>query len=77
MRQGHILRWFGSALAWGAGAVLLSASQCTTPIPPPVPGQPLTWAQQHQIDLQEAQDEHLNRRQNDGCAPNCRRHHMH
>jgi len=60
-----------------AGAVLLgliagaTLAACQPAPPPPVPGQPLTWAQQHQIDLEVAQEMHDRRRQ-DRCQPDCR-----
>ena len=50
-----------------SGAVLLSA--CQPAPPPPIPGQPLTWAQQHQLDLAEAQEMHDRRKQDHPCAP--------
>jgi len=57
----------GTGLLLAAGALTLSAC---SPVPPPVPGQPLTWAQQHQLDLQQAQDMHDRRRQDRPCHPN-------
>jgi hypothetical protein len=54
-------------LFWIGGILLLSA--CQPPVPPPVPGQPLTWAQKHQLDLQQAQEMHDRRRQDRPCGP--------
>ena len=64
----NTLRATGTALIWLGSIVMLSA--CQEPVPAPVPGQPLTWAQQHQLDLQEAQDLHDRRRQERPCGPN-------
>ena len=41
-----------AAIAAGLGlALLLAACNNQFPPPPPVPGQPLTWAQKHQMDM--------------------------
>jgi starvation-inducible outer membrane lipoprotein len=66
MRNRNTLRITGTTLFWTAGILMLSACQ---PVPPPVPGQPLTWAQQHQLQVQEAQEMHDRRRQDRPCAP--------
>jgi hypothetical protein len=68
MKKHTLLRAAGTGLFVLVGAATLAA--CQPPAPPPVPGQPLTWAQQHQLDLQEAQDMHDRRRQ-DRCSPHC------
>jgi hypothetical protein len=68
MSNRHTLRAVGTALVWAGSIVMLSA--CQPPVPPPVPGQPLTWAQQHQLDLQQAQEMHDRRRQERPCGPN-------
>ena len=67
MNKRTLLCVVGTSLLLGTGALTLSACQT---VPPPVPGQPLTWAQRHQLDLQEAQDMHDRRRQDRPCHPN-------
>lgn len=67
MKKHTLVRVVGTGLIVAAGALTLSACQT---VPPPVPGQPLTWAQQHQIDLQQAQEMHDRRRQDRPCGPN-------
>jgi len=68
MNKRTLLRVAGTGLFLAIGVTTLAA--CQPPAPPPVPGQPLTWAQQHQRDLQEAQDMHDRRRQDRPCRPN-------
>lgn len=59
IRRTASLRGTSAALFWICGGLLLSASSCTPqPPPPPAPGQPLTWAQQHELNVQRAQEEH-------------------
>jgi hypothetical protein len=69
MNKRILSRVVGAALLGLVGGAALAG--CQPAPPPPVPGQPLTWAQQHQIDLQVAQDMHDRRRQ-DRCSPRCR-----
>lgn len=48
-------RWLTPALLCLTSGLLLSA--CITPqSPPPAPGQKLTWAEQHAIDVQKYQE---------------------
>jgi len=59
MQRSHSLRGLGVIPLGICGGLLLSLSACATqPPPPPVPGQPLTWAQQHVLNVQRAQEEH-------------------
>jgi len=51
MSRRKTVRWFGTALFWISGGLLLSASSCVVPEPQPKPGQPLTWAEQHRLDM--------------------------
>ena len=51
MSRPSTLRWLATAPLWISGALLLSASSCVTPEVQPVPGQKLTWAQQHHLDM--------------------------
>ena len=43
------------AFVGAAAILLLAACNNQLPAPPPVPGQPMTWAQKHQLYLQEYQ----------------------
>jgi outer membrane biogenesis lipoprotein LolB len=67
MKKHTLVYAAGSGLVLAAAALLISAC---SPVPPPVPGQPLTWQQKHQLDLQEAQEMHDRRRQDRPCHPN-------
>jgi hypothetical protein len=68
MKKRTLLCMAGTGLVWASVAVTLAA--CQPPIPEPVPGQPLTWAQKHQLDLQEAQDMHDRRKVDRPCGGN-------
>jgi outer membrane biogenesis lipoprotein LolB len=51
-----------------AAALMLGACSNQIPAPQPVAGQPLTWAQQHQAALQQAQIDHEERRGTRPCG---------
>jgi len=53
-----------SALLAASGLLLLAACNNQSPAPPAKPGQPLTWAQQHELDKQAYQQINLDRFQN-------------
>ena len=57
------------ALFWIASGFLLSASSCIVQEPQVVPGQQLTWAQQHAIDQKKYQELGDARRNNDRPCP--------
>ncbi len=72
MRRPLTPRLITLAFLWVGGGLLLSASECTTPEATPEPGQPLTWAEQHQLNLQQAEINHDHGKQ-EKCRPgnNC------
>ncbi|GAB2175564.1 hypothetical protein [Dongia sp. agr-C8] len=65
-----VTRLLGLTLFWISGGLLLSASSCIVPEPQRVPGEQLTWAEQHALDQQEYQTMHENRRQDRPCKKN-------
>jgi hypothetical protein len=65
-----ITRLFGLALLWISGGLLLSASSCIVQEPQRVPGEQLTWAEQHALDQKNYQTMHENRRQDRPCKKN-------
>ena len=62
-------RVLGLALFWISGGLLLSASSCVVPEPQRVPGQQLTWAEEHALKQKQYQELGDNRRQNDRPCP--------
>jgi len=65
-------RLIGLALFWISGGLLLSASSCIVPEPQRVPGQKLSWQDQHYIDNRAYQKMHEDRVQDRPCArKNC------
>jgi len=69
MQRQNASRPLAFAVLCVAGGLLLSASSCVTPEPRPVPGQALTWEQQHYLDMKEYQRLHEDRRQDDRQRP--------
>ena len=55
------LRFAGALLLVGGGGLMLAG--CKNQYGAPVPGQPLTWGQQHYLDYQRRQEENQNRMQ--------------
>jgi hypothetical protein len=66
----HLPRLMKLALFGLVGGFLLSASSCIVPEPQRVPGQNLSWAEQHALDQKEYQTMHENRRQDRPCVKN-------
>jgi len=60
-------RLFGLALFWISGGLLLSASSCIVPEPQRVPGEQLSWQDQHALDQKEYQKLHEDRKQDRPC----------
>ena len=58
MRRRNALGLSGLALFSTLTAVALTASGCQQPAPPPIPGQPLTWQQQFELNNQQAWENH-------------------
>ena len=60
-------RLFGLALFWISGGLLLSASSCIVPEPQRVPGQQLSYQEQHALDQKAYQKLGEDRRQDRPC----------
>ena len=55
-------RGLRAALFVFSGALMLALSACANSYGPPVAGQPVSWGQQHYLDVQKAQQDHDSRR---------------
>ena len=62
MKNRNLSRGLHAALLGVSGAVLLGVAACANTYGPPVAGQPLSWGQQHYVDVQKAQQAHDSRR---------------
>jgi hypothetical protein len=67
MRRRNALGLSGMAFFGTLTGVMLLVSACQPPAPPPVPGQPLTYQQQFELNNQQAWQNHDHAR-----ATNCR-----
>ena len=66
----NIPRLLGLASFWISGGLLLSASSCIIPEPQRIPGQQLSWQEQHALDMKDYQTMQENRRQDRPCKKN-------
>jgi hypothetical protein len=62
MKNSIVSRGLRAALLGFSGVLLLGLAACANTYGPPVPGQPLSWGQQHYVDVQKAQQAHDSRR---------------
>ena len=66
MKNSIVTRGLRATLLGFSGALLLGLAACNNTYGPPVAGQPLTWGQQHYLDLKKAQQDHDARRSDHG-----------
>lgn len=63
MKNTHAPRWLRATLFGFSGALLLAVAACSSnTYGPPIAGQPVSWGQQHYLDVQKAQAAHDSRR---------------
>ena len=58
MNNSMASRGFRAALFAFSGTLLLALAACNNGYGPPVAGEPVSWGQQHYLDVQKAQADH-------------------
>jgi len=58
MSSHHASRRYSTVSLLVSGALLFALSACANAYEAPIAGEPLTWGQQHYLDVQAAQEAH-------------------